>query len=192
MTVRSILLFPKDKAVLRAKSEPVQAFNRQTRRLIEDLKDTLLVHRNGIGLAGPQIGVHLRVVIFRLGARTEWDSEAGIPTALVNPEIVDAGDEREDYDGCLSFPGLFGESIRPHYLKVSGLTTYGETYERTFTGFDAVLVHHEIDHLDGVLFIDRIKSLDDLYRVRMDGTGKPVRVPISEKVPLWDAKYIGR
>jgi peptide deformylase len=192
MAVRKILIYPKDKMALRKNSTPVPAFNRQTRRLIEDLKDTLLVHHNGVGLAAPQIGVHFRVVIVRLGARTEWDNEAGPPTALVNPEISEAGDERDDYDGCLSFPGLFGVTIRPHYLKVKEFKESGGLLERVFTGFDAVLVHHEIDHLNGVLFIDRIKSLDDLYRVQMDSNGKLVRVPVSGEVPLWDSKVIGR
>jgi len=127
--------------------------------------------------------VHSCIVVVRLGGRNDWDQEAGPPIALVNPSIVDTGDERKDFDGCLSFPGLFGETTRPHYLRVIGTDENEIPFERTFTGFDAVLVHHEIDHLEGVLFIDHIESLDDLYRVVMDGNGKPVRVPISEIVP---------
>jgi peptide deformylase len=180
MTIHEVLLYPKDKTALRAKCEPAHTFNRQTRRLIGDLKETLLAHQNGIGLAAPQIGVHLRVVIVCLGARNDWDQEADPPIALINPEIIESGDERKDFDGCLSFPGLYGETVRPHYLRVTGLNEEGKSFERIFAGFDAVVVHHEIDHLDGVLFIDRIESLDDLYRVYMDGNGKPVRVPISE------------
>jgi peptide deformylase len=183
MAVREILLYPKDKAALRVKSDPIHTFNRQTKRLIEELKDTLLAHHDGIGLAAPQIDVHLRVVIVRLGAENDWDCEADPPIALVNPEIVESGDERKDFDGCLSFPGLYGETIRPHYLRVTGLDEAGQPFDRIFAGFDAVVVHHEMDHLDGVLFIDRLGSLDDLYRLHMDASGKPVRVPISEIVP---------
>jgi len=183
MAVHEILLYPRDKTDLRAKSNPVRAFNRQIKGVIEDLKETLLAHQDGIGLAAPQIGVHSRIVVVRLGGRNDWDQEAGPPIALVNPSIVDTGDERKDFDGCLSFPGLFGETTRPHYLRVTGMDENEKPFERTFTGFDAVLVHHEIDHLEGVLFIDRIESLDDIYRVVMDGKGKPVRVPISEIVP---------
>ncbi len=183
MAVREILLYPKDRTALRAKSHPIHNFNRQTKHLIEDLKETMLAHYDGIGLAAPQIGVHSRVVIVCLGARNEWDHEAGTPTALVDPEIIESDDERKDFDGCLSFPGLYGETIRPHYLRVTGIAEDGKPFDRILAGFDAVLVHHEIDHLDGILFIDRIESLDDLYRVYMDGNGKPVRVPISEIVP---------
>jgi peptide deformylase len=102
---------------------------------------------------------------------------------LINPTIIASGDERKDYDGCLSFPGLFGETIRPHILQVTGTDENGKLFNRRFVGFDAVLIHHEIDHLDGILFIDRIKSLSDLYRMYMDSNGKLVRVPLSEVVP---------
>ena len=179
MAEREILLYPKDKIALRAKSDPINAFNRHTRQLIKDLKETLLSHNDGIGLAAPQIGEHLRVVIVRLGARSEWDPEADPPIALVNPEIVESGDESKDFDGCLSFPGLYGETIRPHYLRVIGLNEEYKPFDRIFMGFDAVLVHHEIDHLVGVLFIDRVESLSNLYRVYINDRGKPMSVPIS-------------
>jgi peptide deformylase len=183
MAVREVLLYPKDKTALRAKSDSIRSVNQQTRSLIEDLKETLLTHHDGIGLAAPQIGVHSRIIVVRLGGRNDWDQEAGPPIALVNPKIIDSGEEKKDFDGCLSFPGLFGETTRPHYLRVTGLNEKGKPFELIFTGFDAVLVHHEIDHLDGVLFIDRIESLDDLYRVVMDGNGKPMQVPLTEIVP---------
>ena len=179
MAVREILTYPKFKTELRAKSKPIQTFNHKTRQMIEDLKGTLVAHQGGIGLAAPQIGVHLRTVVVRLGGRNDWDPEAGPPIAFVNPEIVEKGDERKDFDGCLSFPGLFGETIRPHYLRVTGLTEEGNIFDQIYQGFDAVLVHHEIDHLDGVLFIDLTESLDDLYRVYLDNNGKPVRIPMS-------------
>lgn len=183
MAVREILLYPKDKTTLRSKSKPIRTLSRQTRHLIKDLKDTLLACREGVGLAAPQIGVLLRVVIYRPGARNDWDDDADSPIALVNPQIVEAADGSKDFDGCLSFPGLYGETIRPHHLLVIGLTEDGKPFDRIFTGFDAVVVHHEIDHLEGVLFIDRIESLDDLYRVYIHSNGKAVRVPISEVVP---------
>jgi peptide deformylase len=180
MTVREILLYPNDKTTLRARSETVQIYSKKTRGLIDDLKMTLLTHDDGIGLAAPQIGVHLRVVIVRLGARQDADDQAGLPIALINPQIVESGDERKDFDGCLSFPGLYGYTIRPHYLRVEGIAEDGKAFERIFSGFDAVLVHHELDHLDGVLFIDRIQSLDDLYGLSTDIHGKSVQVAVSE------------
>jgi peptide deformylase len=165
---------------LRARSEPIQGFNRQIRQTIKDLKDTLMAHQDGIGLAAPQIGAHFRTVVVRLGARNDWDREAEPPIVLINPEIVEKGDDIKDFDGCLSFPGLFGETIRPHYLRVTGLTEHGNPFDQIYQGFDAVLVHHEIDHLDGVLFIDHAESLDDLYRVYLDFDGKTVRIPMSK------------
>ena len=184
MAAREILIYPKNKTTLRAISKPARVFNRQTRDLIADLKETLLAHQEGIGLAAPQIGVLSRVVVVRLGGRNDWDQEADPPIGLVNPKIIASSDERKDFDGCLSFPGLFGETRRPHYLRVRSLDESGKPFERVFTDFDAVLVHHEIDHLEGVLFIDRIQSLGDLYRVIIDGNGRPVQVPVSEIVPL--------
>ena len=82
-------------------------------------------------------------------------------------------------NGCLSLPGLYGETIRPHYLRVVGLDATGQAFDRVFEGFDAVVVHHELDHLDGVLFIDRVESLGDLYHIREDEDGNLVRVPLS-------------
>jgi peptide deformylase len=171
MTVRKIMIFPEDKAVLRAKSDSIRSMDQRTKRLIADLKDTLLSCQDGVGLAAPQINEHLRVVVVRLGAQNGRDSEAGPPVALVNPEIIEAGEERRDFDGCLSFPGLYGETIRPHFLRVTSLNEDGDPVDEIYQGFDAVVLHHEIDHLDGVLFIDRVKTLKDLYRVEKDASG---------------------
>jgi len=147
--------------------------------LVKDLKDTLLANINGIGLAAPQIDFHSRVIVVRLAGRSEEEGEPGPPVALINPEIVESGKERRDFDGCLSLPGLFAETVRPHYLRVAGLDEWGQPFERVFEGFDAVVVHHEIDHLNGVLFIDRVEKVEDLYRVREDENGELVRVPVT-------------
>jgi peptide deformylase len=179
MAVRDIVLYPENKAVLRKKSKPVRGVTRRVKRLVRDLKDTLNDHPDGIGLAAPQINVHSRVVVVRLGGGRDSESEPGPPLPLINPRVLEAGNEERDFDGCLSFPGLYGETVRPHYLRVTGLDEAGKPFDRVFEGFDAVVVHHEIDHLDGVLFIDRIESIEDLYRVREDENGALVRVPVS-------------
>lgn len=178
MAMRDIVFYSKNEAALRKKSEPVRVINRRTKKLIRDLKDTLATHPEGIGLAAPQINVHQRVMIVRLNNRNEEEKEPDPPIALINPEIIEAKNDQRDFDGCLSFPGLFAETVRPHYLRVKGLDEYGQPFDRVFEDFDAVLVHHEIDHLDGVLFIDRVENVDDLYRVREDEEGNMVRVPI--------------
>ncbi len=179
MAVRDIVLFLENEAALRKKSKPVKSINRQAKRLVQDLEDTLNNHPAGVGLAAPQINAHDRVVVVRLGGRGDNGSEPGPPLALINPEVVEARNEERDFDGCLSFPGLYGETMRPHYLRVTGLDKAGNPFDRVFEGFDAVVVHHEIDHLDGVLFIDRVESIEDLYTVREDENGESVRVPPS-------------
>jgi len=181
MAVKDIVLYLENEAALRTKSKPVRRVTRQVKRLVRDLKNTLK-ENPGIGLAAPQINVHSRVVVVRLGGGRDDDgneSEPGPPLALINPQVVEAGSEERDFDGCLSFPGLYAETMRPHYLRVTGLDEAGDSFERVFEGFDAVVVHHEIDHLDGVLFIDRVESIEDLYRMRKDENGEMVRVPVS-------------
>ena len=178
MAVRNIVLYAENAAALRKKSRPVQAVSRGVQHLIHDLKDTLAHSADGIGLAAPQINVHRRVVVVCLGSRNGEGREPDPPIALIDPQIIEAGNEQRDFDGCLSFPGLYGETVRPHYLRVTGLDERGRPFDRTFEGFDAVLVHHEMDHLEGVLFIDRVQSMEDLYRIRADEHGRLVRVPV--------------
>jgi peptide deformylase len=181
MAIRDIVLYLENEAALRKKSRPVRGVNRRVGRLVRDLKGTLDDHPGGIGLAAPQINIHSRVVVVRLGGGRDGGdgSEPGPPLALINPEVVEAGNEERDFDGCLSFPGLYAETVRPHYLRVTGLDEAGNPFDRVFEGFDAVVVHHEIDHLDGVLFIDRVERIEDLYRVREGEDGELVRVPLS-------------
>ncbi len=179
MAVREIVLYPEDAEILHRKSRRAGGMTEPIARLVEDLKDTLNAHPEGIGLAAPQIAAHRRVVVVRLGGGGEEGSEPGPPLALIDPEIVEAGDEKQDFDGCLSLPGLYGQTRRPHYLRVRGLHEDGDRFEVVFEGFDAVVVHHELDHLDGVLFIDRVEQIEDLYHLRETEDGVLVRVPLS-------------
>lgn len=180
MAVQQILLYAENEADLRQTSESVQRITPPVQTLIQDLKDTLMARSDGAGLAAPQINVHQRVIVVRLGLHDEEEQTDINPIALINPEIIEARDERRDFDGCLSFPGLYGTTRRPHYVKVRALDEAGQLIERVFEDFDAILIHHEIDHLDGVLFIDRIEQADDLYIIRQKANGKPERVPITE------------
>ena len=182
MAVRDIVLYLENESALRTKSTPVKSVNRRVKRLVGDLKDTLNDHPNGVGLAAPQIDVRSRVIVVRLGGRRDDggdSSEPGPPLAMINPNVMETGNKERGFDGCLSFPGLYGETTRPHYLRVTGLDEAGNPFDRVFEGFDAVVVHHEVDHLDGVLFIDRIESVEDLYRVREAEDGELVRVPVA-------------
>ena len=179
MTIRKIILYAENPEPLRKRCKPIRVVNKRAKKLIEDLKDTLNASPDGIGLAAPQINTQRRVVVVRLGGYGIDEQEPGPPIALVNPEIIEAGNEKRDFEGCLSFPGLYAETVRPHYLRVSGLYEDGKPFERVFEGFNAVVVHHEIDHLDGVLFIDRVDKLEDLYHAREDEQGRLVKVPLS-------------
>jgi peptide deformylase len=175
MAVRDILLYKNNAAALRKKSENVPFIDRRARRLIRDLKDTLLAGDDGIGLAAPQINVHSRVIVVRLGGGRS-EKEPRPPVAIINPEILDAGNLQRDFDGCLSFPGLYAETDRPHFIRLAGLDEKGDRFERTFEGFDAVVIHHEIDHLEGVLFIDRVTNPEDMYTIVENDDGERVRV----------------
>lgn len=179
MAVKDIVIYPEGKEILRKKCEPTQHINKRISRCAQDLVDTLNAHPESIGLAAPQIGMHYRVVVVRLGGVRDSEQEPGPPLPLINPKIVESRDEKRDFDGCLSFPGLYGETVRPHYLQVTGLDEHGCAFDMVFEGFDAVVVHHELDHLDGVLFIDRIESLADLYHIKKDEEENWVRVPLS-------------
>jgi peptide deformylase len=179
MAVRDIVLYADNETALRKKCAPVRVMNRRIKKLVNDLKDTLARQPEGTGLAAPQINVHRRVIVVRLGAGSNGQRQPSPPVALVNPQITEAGYEQRDFDGCLSFPGLYAETVRPHLLRVTGLDEWGQPFECIFGGFDAVVVHHEIDHMDGVLFIDRVERLEDLYQVRADDNGHLVRVPVS-------------
>jgi peptide deformylase len=161
MSVRPIVLYASTPELLRQKSEPIQDELGDVRQLLADLEDTLLHHLNGVGLAAPQIGVLKRAIVVRLGGSREGNH--GPPVPVINPIIVEAGRDLPDSDGCLSLPGLYAETVRPHFVRLRGIDEHGKTFEWMLEGFDAVVVHHELDHLDGILFIDRVASSDKLY-----------------------------
>lgn len=177
MSVREVLIYPQARQELRQKSMPVLKMSDDVNQLIQDLRDTLDANFNGVGLAAPQINRHKRVIVVCLGEGEGDAWRADPPIALINPKIVDLDDERKDFDGCLSFPGLYGQTIRPHFLRVKGFDQIGTPFDRIFRGFNAVIVHHEIDHLDGVLFIDRVEDIHDLYRIDENEHGESIRIP---------------
>jgi len=125
--------------------------------LIEDLRDTMAA-TDGAGLAAPQIGVPLRVVIFGFHHNPRYPEAPPIPeTILINPEITSLGEAIErGWEGCLSVPGLRAEIVRAGRIRYSALTPEGQRLERTVEGFHARVVQHECDHLDGILFPDRL------------------------------------
>jgi peptide deformylase len=141
------------------KSRPVENFG-DLKGLLVDMRDTM-AHLNGAGLAAPQIGVPLRVVIFGVSANPRYPDIEPVPdTVLINPVLTPLSDEMEEgWEGCLSVPGMRGWVPRYRRLMYSGLDEYGSKFERIVDGFHARVVQHEVDHLDGVLYPMRIRDL---------------------------------
>lgn len=135
----------------------------EIRRLVGDMAETL-ADAEGAGLAAPQVHVPLRVVMFHVPAERQGDEANAVPlTVLVNPEITPVGDETDDdWEACLSVPGLTGLVPRWTSIRYSGTTPEGEIIEREADGFHARVVQHECDHLDGVLYPMRMDDLSAL------------------------------
>lgn len=144
MAVRPIRLF--GDPVLRTPADPVRDFDAELRRLVRDLTETML-DAPGVGLAAPQLGVSLRVFTYNV------DDHIG---HLINPTLELSGPEEIDDEGCLSFPGLVFPTSRAHAVVAKGFNMHGEPVVLEGTDTLARCVQHETDHLDGVLFVDRL------------------------------------
>jgi peptide deformylase len=143
------------------KSLPIAEFNtKELGELLQDMRDTM-AHLNGAGLAAPQIGVPLRLVIFGVKSNPRYPGIDDVPdTVLINPVLTPLSDEVEEgWEGCLSVPGMRGWVPRFHKLRYSGFDEHGERFEREAEGFHARVVQHEVDHLDGILYPMRIRDL---------------------------------
>lgn len=148
-----------DSRLLR-RAQPVTAFGTpELAALIADMRDTM-VHLSGAGLAAPQIGVDLRVVIFGGGPSPRYPDASSVPdTVLINPVLSPLSEDEEGgWEGCLSVPGLRGWVPRWTQLHYTGFDASGAVIERVATGFHARVVQHECDHLDGVLYPMRVRD----------------------------------
>lgn len=169
MAVRKILKYPADDAKLRRKSREVKRLDAETKNLITDLKATLETEP-GAGLAAPQIGVLKRVALVCFGQDA---GEMEPPLTLINPEIVESGPLGKGFDGCLSLPGLVTwDTVRPTWLVFRARGENWEKIERRVEGIDAIVVQHEVDHLDGILFLDRMEKGGKLFVVETDENGE--------------------
>jgi len=158
VAVREICCLPGD-LVLRQKAKRVPAIDGSIQRLIDDMVETMQ-QQGGVGLAAPQIGVSLRVVVIQLPGEE--------PVALVNPKIVKRSGEREVVEGCLSIPGYVGDIKRSVSVTVKGWNRWGKLVRIKATGLKAQALEHELDHLNGVLYVDRVESRDGLHRVGIE------------------------
>ncbi len=149
MAKLKILEFPDPK--LRIKAQPVETVDNALRRLIDDMFETMY-DAPGIGLAATQVDVHRRLLV------ADVSTEKDDPRVLINPEIVEKDGVEVTEEGCLSVPGYFEEVTRAEHVKVRYLGRDGNQQEEDFGGLLAVCVQHEIDHLDGRLFVDYLSE----------------------------------
>jgi len=149
--------------ILNMPSEPVtESEYKEIHTLIDDMFDTMR-HLQGAGLAAPQIGILKRLVIFGFESNPRYPDAEPVPeTVLINPviETLDSSTDQE-WEGCLSIPGMRGLVERPNRIRYSGTDQHGNPINREVDGFHARVVQHECDHLDGILYIQRIKDMRD-------------------------------
>ncbi|MDR6997956.1 peptide deformylase [Neobacillus niacini] len=146
MTIRKIVNYPAE--ILEQPCKPVTKFDRKLGKLLDDMYDTMIQY-DGVGLAAPQIGLGERIAI------VDIDDEHGT-IELINPKLLESSGEQTGPEGCLSFPGLFGEVTRANYVKIEALNRKGKKYTFEAEGFLARAIQHEMDHLDGVLFTSKV------------------------------------
>lgn len=142
-------------------ARPVKVFDTpELHALVSDMRDTMQA-LNGAGLAAPQIGIGLRVVIFGVAQNPRYPDAETVPdTVLLNPELEYPGDEMEPgWEGCLSLPGMRGKVLRHKHLRYRGFDLAGQSIDRTVTGFHARVVQHECDHLNGILYPMRMSDM---------------------------------
>jgi peptide deformylase len=163
MSVRTILVYPDP--TLKQVSKPVKEVDDSVVEVIQDLVDTMVDAGHSVGVAAPQIGVLRRVVVVDVSkSKLGKDNNHGL-LEMVNPEIIEKSGSKMMREGCMSVPDYTGnvtraESIVVEFTDRSGRLRFIET-----SGFEAVAIQHELDHLDGLLFLDRVSSLKtDLYR----------------------------
>ncbi|PUU88630.1 MULTISPECIES: peptide deformylase [Halanaerobium] len=136
--------------VLRSKAKEIDGVNKKTLTLIDNMFDTMY-EEDGVGLAAPQVGILKRIAVV--------DIREGNKITLINPEIIEEEGKAIMEEGCLSIPGETGDVIRAEKIKVRTLNKEGKEIEFEAEGFEARAIQHEIDHLDGVLFVDKIVKI---------------------------------
>jgi peptide deformylase len=146
MASRNIRNYKENNTILRKQSKKVENIDNKVLTLLEDMADTMY-QEDGVGLAAPQVGVLKRLVVIDIGA--------GL-IKLINPEIMEQSGQQHGMEGCLSVPGISGEVVRPQKVRIKAQNEKGAYFELEGTDLLARAICHEIDHLNGVLFIDKI------------------------------------
>lgn len=144
-----LTIIKQDNPLIRKHSKLVEDFSPRIHAILDDMQETLL-HANGIGLAAVQVGILYRMAIV-------MTQEHGT-LEIINPIIKTAKNQRSDAEGCLSCPGISGRVRRPHFITLEYQDRNGKKHTKNFRGIDAVCCCHEIDHMDGILFIDKMEK----------------------------------
>lgn len=152
MAVLEIRKYPDE--VLKKKALPVENIDKDLQRLIDDMVETMHA-ASGIGIAAPQIGVSKRLIVVDVSAKEEKYP----PVVLINPEIIETDDFTDSEEGCLSIPGYVSTIKRAEKVVIKGLDRNGKSVKFEADGLFAIAIQHEIDHLDGILFIDRMSYI---------------------------------
>jgi peptide deformylase len=148
LAVRKIVTYPAE--ILEQECEKVTVFDKKLAKLLDDMYDTM-IEFDGVGLAAPQIDIKKQIAI------VDIDDEHGT-IEMINPVVLETSGEQTGPEGCLSFPGLYGEVTRPNYVKVKARNRKGKTFEVEAEEFLARAILHEIDHLHGVLFTTKVSK----------------------------------
>ncbi len=161
MALLEIVTVDENDPVLRRHAEPVRKFTPKVRRLVRNMIETMQ-DAPGVGLAAPQVGVSQRIIVID-APEEEGEPLSGKPLALINPEILEFSEEKEEgMEGCLSVPGCVGEVVRPAAIRVRARNEWGKPLQFEAGGFVARVIQHETDHLEGVLFIDRTEKVYEI------------------------------
>ena len=163
MAVRTIRVYPDP--ILKQIAEPVEEIDESVVAVVQDLVDTMLDAGHSVGVAAPQIGVLQRVMVVDVStSKLGRDNNHGL-LEMVNPEIIERSGSKMMREGCMSVPDYTGNVTRAEHILIEFTNRNGQLRVIEASGFEAVAIQHELDHLDGLLFLDRVSSLKtDLYR----------------------------
>jgi peptide deformylase len=161
MSTLAIRRFPD--AILKSPTRHVHLIDDRVRRLIEDMVTTMRHQPHCVGLAAPQVGSHLRIAVMDASAHPKASKSRGL-LILVNPELDQPEGESVAREGCLSVPDFTGNVRRAKRLRLRAQDERGDLQEWQLEGFEAVVAQHEVDHLGGKLFLDRVTSAGDIFR----------------------------
>ncbi len=161
MAVLDIICYPDER--LKQVSEPVDVFDDALHEFLRDLEETMRAGPGGVGIAAPQVGVFKRIALVDVSAKPKTDNNGFL--AMINPEIVDYQGFKKGREGCMSVPDYTGNVMRADKITVEYQDALGQPQRIESSGFEARAIQHEMDHLDGLVFLDRLVSRrNDLFK----------------------------